>query len=128
MIKHNFKDFAHSFGKPQVRNEVRTMLEQRLLDLCAELYWMDSRIAELPKVSRDDLYWQYKLEMCSAALTKSGIGRTSTQLVVDVLLANMERLASMDPLNNHPETSQKVLNFTNEIRGGIESGRWSPLF
>ncbi|KAG9288312.1 hypothetical protein G9A89_021343 [Geosiphon pyriformis] len=114
-IKHNFKDFAHSFGKPQVRHEVRTMLEQRVLDLCAELYWTDPKITELPKVSVDDLYWQYKLDMCSAALTKSGIGRTSTQLVVDVLMANMERLAGMDPLSNHPATSREVLNFSNEI-------------
>ncbi|CAG8776912.1 7556_t:CDS:2, partial [Acaulospora morrowiae] len=101
-IKHNFKDFSHSFGKPQVRHEVRTMLEQRVLDLCAELYWTDNKIMDLQKASADDLYWQYKLDMISAALTKSGIGRTSTQLVVDVLMANMEKLASMDPLNNHP--------------------------
>ncbi|CAG8562270.1 7228_t:CDS:2 [Ambispora gerdemannii] len=114
-IKHNFKDFAHSFGKPQVRHEVRTMLEQRVMDLCAELYWTDPKISELPKISADDLYWQYKLDMCSAALTKSGIGRTSTQLVVDVLMANMERLAEMDPLSNHPDTSRQVLNFSNEI-------------
>ncbi|CAG8542082.1 7660_t:CDS:2 [Funneliformis caledonium] len=114
-IKHNFKDFAHSFGKPQVRHEVRTMLEQRVLDLCAELYWTDSKVVDLPKVSADDLYWHYKLDMSSAALTKSGIGRTSTQLVVDVLMANMEKLASMEPLNNHPDTSSKVLNFSNEI-------------
>ncbi|CAJ0833955.1 9450_t:CDS:2 [Entrophospora sp. SA101] len=114
-IKHNFKDFAHSFGKPQVRNEVRAMLEQRVLDLCAELYWTDKRIVDLPKTPPDDLYWQYKLDMSSATLTKSGIGRTSTQLVVDVLMANMEKLASMEPLNHHPDTSKKVLNFSNEI-------------
>ncbi|GES75592.1 hypothetical protein RCL_jg9120.t1 [Rhizophagus clarus] len=114
-IKHNFKDFAHSFGKPQVRHEVRTMLEQRVLDLCAELYWTDNKIVDLSKASADDLYWQYKLDMSSAALTKSGIGRTSTQLVVDVLMANMEKLASMEPLNNHPDTSSKVLSFSNEI-------------
>ncbi|CAG8502451.1 10083_t:CDS:2, partial [Acaulospora colombiana] len=114
-IKHNFKDFAHSFGKPQVRHEVRTMLEQRVLDLCAELYWTDGKIIDLQKAAADDLYWQYKLEMSSAALTKSGIGRTSTQLVVDVLMANMEKLVSMDPLNNHPDTSSKILKFCNEI-------------
>jgi len=91
------------------------MLEQRVLDLCAELYWTDGKIVDLPKVSVDDLFWQYKLDMISAALTKSGIGRTSTQLVVDVLMANMEKLASMEPLNNHPDTSSKVLNFSNEI-------------
>lgn len=114
-IKHNFKNFAHSFGKPQVRHEVRTMLEQRVLDLCAELYWTDQKINDLPKTSADDIYWQYKLDLSSASLTKSGIGRTSTQLVVDVLMANMEKLASVDPLNNHPDTSSKVLSFSNEI-------------
>jgi replication fork clamp-binding protein CrfC len=30
-------------------------------------------------------------------------------------MANMEKLASMEPLNNHPDTSSKVLNFSNEI-------------
>ncbi|CAG8509129.1 2096_t:CDS:2 [Diversispora eburnea] len=114
-IKHNFKNFAHSFGKPQVRHEVRTMLEQRVLDLCAELYWTDNKINYLPKATIDDIYWQYKLDLSSASLTKSGIGRTSTQLVVDVLMANMEKLASIDPLNNHPDTSNKVLKFSNEI-------------
>ncbi|CAG8779719.1 20980_t:CDS:2, partial [Racocetra persica] len=104
-IKHNFKNFAHSFGKPQVRHEVRSMLEQKVMDLCAELYWTDNNIVDLPKASIDELYWKYKLDMSSAALTKSGIGRTSTQLVVGVLMANMEKIALMEPLNNHPEIS-----------------------
>ncbi|CAG8577586.1 8482_t:CDS:2, partial [Cetraspora pellucida] len=114
-IKHNFKNFAHSFGKPQVRHEVRSMLEQKVMDLCAELYWTDNKIVDLPKVSIDELYWKYKLDMSSAALTKSGIGRTSTQLVVGVLMANMEKIALMEPLNNHPEISSKLLSLSNEI-------------
>ncbi|CAG8680410.1 11586_t:CDS:2, partial [Gigaspora rosea] len=114
-IKQNFKNFAYSFGKPQVRLEVRSMLEQKVMDLCAELYWTDNKIVDLPKAPIDELYWKYKLDMSSAALTKSGIGRTSTQLVVGVLMANMEKIALMEPLNNHPDTSSKLLSLSNEI-------------
>ncbi|KAG0171753.1 dynamin-like GTPase mgm1 [Apophysomyces sp. BC1034] len=114
-LKHNFKDLANNFGKPQVRHEVRTMLEQRVLDICAEQYWLDPKIAELPKSTSDDIYWLYKIDLASAALTKSGIGRSTTQLVVDVLLSNMERLANADPFTCHPETRKQIMNFTSEI-------------
>ncbi|KAI9499410.1 P-loop containing nucleoside triphosphate hydrolase protein [Zychaea mexicana] len=114
-LKHNFKDFATRFGKPQVRHEVRTMLEQRVLDICAEHYWSDPKIAELPKASLDDIYWLYKVDLASSALTKSGIGRSTTQLVVDVLMSNMERLANADPFSYHPETRKQVMSFTSEI-------------
>ncbi|KAI9310957.1 P-loop containing nucleoside triphosphate hydrolase protein [Dichotomocladium elegans] len=114
-LKHNFKDFSNRFGKPQVRHEVRTMLEQRVLDICAEQYWSDAKIAELPKATVDDFYWLYKIDLASAALTKSGIGRSTTQLVVDVLMSNMERLANADPFSYHPETRKQILSFTGEI-------------
>ncbi|KAI7878295.1 hypothetical protein K492DRAFT_212582 [Lichtheimia hyalospora FSU 10163] len=92
-LKHNFKDFATRFGKPQVRHE----------------------IAELPKATVDDFYWLYKIDLASAALTKSGIGRSTTQLVVDVLMSNMERLANAEPFSYHPETRKQVMSFTGEI-------------
>ncbi|KAL0091214.1 P-loop containing nucleoside triphosphate hydrolase protein [Phycomyces blakesleeanus] len=114
-LKHNFKDFANNFGKPQVRHEVRTMLEERVLDICAEQYWEDPKIADLAKSSPDDLYWLYKIDLAAAALTKSGIGRSTTQLVVDVLLSNMERLAKAEPFSFHPETRKQIMNFTSEI-------------
>ncbi|KAF1804067.1 P-loop containing nucleoside triphosphate hydrolase protein [Mucor lusitanicus] len=114
-LKHDFKDFANNFGKPQVRHEVRTMLEQRVLDICAEQYWCDPKIAELPKASSEDIYWLYKVDFASAALTKSGIGRSTTQLVVDVLMNNMERLANAESFSYHPETRRQIMKFTSEI-------------
>ncbi|KAI8638285.1 P-loop containing nucleoside triphosphate hydrolase protein [Parasitella parasitica] len=114
-LKHDFKDFANNFGKPQVRHEVRTMLEQRVLDICAEQYWCDPKIAELPKASSEDIYWLYKVDFASAALTKSGIGRSTTQLVVDVLMNNMERLANAESFSCHPETRNQIMKFTSEI-------------
>ncbi|KAL4208246.1 P-loop containing nucleoside triphosphate hydrolase protein [Rhizopus microsporus] len=114
-LKHDFKNFANNFGKPQVRHEVRSMLEQRVLDICAEQYWCDPKIAELPKAASDDIYWLYKIDLASAALTKSGIGRSTTQLVVDVLMSNMERLANAEPFKYHPETRKQIMNFASEI-------------
>lgn len=114
-LKHDFKNFANNFGKPQVRHEVRSMLEQRVLDICAEQYWCDPKIAELPKAASDDIYWLYKIDLASAALTKSGIGRSTTQLVVDVLMSNMERLANAESFKYHPETRKQIMNFASEI-------------
>ncbi|KND04995.1 dynamin-related GTPase MGM1 [Spizellomyces punctatus DAOM BR117] len=114
-LKQRFKEFAKQFGKPQVREEVRTMLEQRLLDICSDMYWSDPRIGNLPRLCLVDPYWPTRLDMSSGALTKSGVGRASVQLVVDVLMRNMERLTSTEPWVHHSEGRRKVMEFTNDL-------------
>lgn len=114
-LKHNFKDFETRFGKPQVRHEVRSMLEQAALYICAEYYWTDPKIGELDRAAPDDIYWLYKSELVQSVLTKSGIGRSTTQLVVDLLLGNMRRLANEESFANHPEARKQIINFTEEI-------------
>ncbi|CAO3588277.1 unnamed protein product [Absidia cylindrospora] len=116
-LKHNFKDFSKRFGKPQVRQEVRNMLEQRVLDICAEHYWTDGKIADINKTSssEDVYYWLCKMDLAAAALTKSGVGRSTTHLVVDILMGNMERLANADQFYYHPGTRKQIMSFTSEI-------------
>ncbi|KAJ3011278.1 dynamin-like GTPase mgm1 [Thoreauomyces humboldtii] len=117
-LKQKFKEFAKQFGKPQVREEVRSMLERRLLDICADVYWSDPRVANLPRLCLNDgdrAQWQARLDQSSGALTKSGVGRSSVQLVVDVLLENMERLTSTEPWVHHPNGRKKVIDFSNEL-------------
>ncbi|ORZ33612.1 hypothetical protein BCR44DRAFT_55981 [Catenaria anguillulae PL171] len=116
-IKHRFKDFTRAFGKPQVRSEVRSMLEDRIVEICEGVYWTDARLAELAKdaKAKDDPHWVHKLALASSALTKSGVGRTSTQLVVDSLMAHMEKLVAGEPFVHHPDTRRKVLQLANEI-------------
>ncbi|KAI8920097.1 P-loop containing nucleoside triphosphate hydrolase protein [Powellomyces hirtus] len=114
-LKQKFKEFAKQFGKPQVREEVRSMLEQRLLDICADVYWSDSRVSNLPRLCLSDPFWQGRLDVSSGALTKSGVGRSSVQLVVDVLMRNMERLTSTEPWVHHAEGRQKVMDFSNDL-------------
>ncbi|KAL7746815.1 mitochondrial dynamin GTPase Msp1 [Sorochytrium milnesiophthora] len=169
-LKHRFKDFARQFGKPQVRAEVRGMLEQRVVDICEQVYWSDSKVKDLPTAAAqarkqkqggdkqnakhvtatahggsatgapqgqgsghvgggsqsvsdkdedgtddESIYWVHKLNIASSLLTKSGVGRVSTQLVVDTLMSNMERLVSAEPFVHHADTRRKVLQLCNDI-------------
>ncbi|KAF9902380.1 dynamin-like GTPase mgm1 [Lobosporangium transversale] len=118
-LKHRFKDFSRAFGKPQVRLEIRHMLEQRMLDICAQRYWADPRIHELSQLDSlaegDRLYWDLKLELASSALTKSGVGRQTTQRVVDILTRTMEQLAEAEPFNHHPDAAETIKTMTHEI-------------
>ncbi|KAJ3371587.1 dynamin-like GTPase mgm1 [Allomyces arbusculus] len=115
-LKHRFKDFARQFGKPQVRQEVRTMLEERIVEICEQLYWQDPKQQEMATAAaKTDPYWSHKLNLASSALTKSGVGRASTQLVVDSLMSHMEKLITNEPFVHHPDTRRKVLQLANEI-------------
>ncbi|KAF9978859.1 dynamin-like GTPase mgm1 [Actinomortierella ambigua] len=120
-LKHQFKDFTKAFGRPQVKNEIRHMLEQRMLDICAQRYWSDPRIRELSQLDNsatadeDRLYWDLQLELSSSALTKSGVGRQTTQRVVDILSRTMELLSESEPFNHHPDAQEKIKAMTHEI-------------
>lgn len=120
-LKHRFKDFSRAFGKPQVRQEIRHMLEQRMLDICAQRYWSDPRLSELAQLDssssadEDRLYWDLQLDLASSALTKSGVGRQTTQRVVDILSRTMEQLAEAEPFNHHPGAADTIKAMTHEI-------------
>ncbi|KAJ3415745.1 dynamin-like GTPase mgm1 [Chytridiales sp. JEL 0842] len=113
-LKSRFKHFTKEFGKPQVRDLVRSMLEQRIAEICDEVYWTDPRIGALPKVCADPL-WQTRVDLTSATLTKSGVGRRSVQLVVDYIMENMERMLSSEQWAHHPNAREQIMQFSNEI-------------
>ena len=116
-LKTRFKSFTAEFGKPQVRELVRQMLETRIAAACDDMYWSDeSRIGLLPKLcSSDPFLWQTRLDLTSGTLTKGGIGRATVQLVVDHLLENMEHICSTEMWKNHPDARRKILQFSNDI-------------
>ncbi|ORY51496.1 hypothetical protein BCR33DRAFT_712540 [Rhizoclosmatium globosum] len=113
-LKTRFKAFTKEFGKPQVRDAVRTMLEDRIRDICDEVYWNDPRIQMLPKICADPV-WATRLDLTFASLTKSGVGRSSVQLVIDTLLQKMEDILSTDQFAHHPEARAQILQFSNDI-------------
>ncbi|ODQ55117.1 hypothetical protein SAICODRAFT_53568 [Saitoella complicata NRRL Y-17804] len=101
-LKQRFKEFSARFGKPQVAAMLKTDLDQRVLNILAEHYWDDKTLASLSNASPDDKHWQHHFDASSLALTRLGVGRVATDLVVNALSSKMQRLADeTDFRHNH---------------------------
>ncbi|RKP34214.1 P-loop containing nucleoside triphosphate hydrolase protein [Dimargaris cristalligena] len=98
-LKRRFKEFTTRFGRTEIREEIRRMLEERVMDV------YDGR----------PLYWQRKLERTQSLLTKSGVGRWSTQLIVDTLLHNLQSMVSAKPFSYHEGARRVVMQFSQEM-------------
>lgn len=116
-LKQKFKDFSEEFGKPQIREEVRKMLDSLLVEICEQQYWSDPLVNTLPRIciGATTPKWKEQLDFSSSALTKSGIGRSTVQIVVDKLMENMERITSTDSWSYHIEGRKLVLDFSKDI-------------
>lgn len=122
-LKARFKDLSSQFRKPEVRTKLKVMLDDKVMDVLEQLYWFDKRAPELgvlgadPKLKAGDVdaYWRHKLEAASSLLTKSGVGRDSTLLVVDGLRALIESIAAGEPFNHHPRAAERLVEFSHMI-------------
>lgn len=116
LLKSRIGDLGKTFSKAEVRRMLRSALDEQVLDLLAQQYWTDPKAADLSKLGGDskltpgdlDLYWQRKLDAISSALTKSGVGRSSTQLVVDAIRARLASISAEEPLSFHPSASDRI--------------------
>lgn len=115
-LKAKINALGKGFAKKDVRRLLKSFLDEQVLDLLASQYWVDSRTPELGSLANDrsispddlDVYWQRKLDALSSSLTKSGIGRASTQLVVDAIRARLATLAAEEPLLYHPDATERI--------------------
>lgn len=124
-LKMRFNEFASHFGKPEVRQLLKHALDEKVLDILAQMYWTDpkpkrdelARLTDDKKLTAEELdkYWQHKVEASSSALTKSGIGRQSTQIVVDAIRRQVEALAEAEPFNHHPDAAVRIAGFSAAI-------------
>jgi hypothetical protein len=122
-LKARFKDFTQQFRKPQVRAKLKAMLDDKVMDVLEQLYWVDKRTPELgvlaadSKVTPEDVepYWRHKLDAASSLLTKSGVGRDSTLLVADGLRALIDSIAAGEPFTFHPRASERLIQFSHTI-------------
>jgi hypothetical protein len=123
MLKHRFKDFTQQFRRPVIRAKLKEMLDDKVMDVLEQLYWLDKKTAELgqmglnPKLKPEDVdpYWKHKLEAASSLLTKSGVGRDSTLLVADGLRALIDSIALGEPFNHHPRAAERLIEFSHNI-------------
>lgn len=122
-LKSKFKDYTGQFTKPAVRSKLKHMLDDRLMDILEQLYWNDPRTKDLAKIAEDrklssedlDSYWKYKLETASSMLTKSGVGRDSTNLVADGLRGLIDNIAQAEPFTFHPDATTRIVDFSHAI-------------
>ncbi|GAA6007313.1 hypothetical protein JCM10207_001584 [Rhodosporidiobolus poonsookiae] len=115
-LKARIGQLGKGFAKADVRRLLKHALDEQVLDLLAAQYWTDPRTPELGTLANDrsvapedlDVYWQRKLDALASSLTKSGIGRASTQLVVDAIRARLATLAQEEPLTYHPDAAERI--------------------
>lgn len=63
-----------------------------------------------------EMIWRHKLEAATSALTRSGVGRNETQLIVDAIRAHsMNSLLTSEPLVNHPSTCERITALSDAI-------------
>ena len=99
------------------------MLDEKLMNILEQIYWNDPRLVELSKLAEDrkltpeelDNYWKYKLETASSLLTKSGVGRDSTNLVADGLRGLIDSIAMGEPFTFHPSAAERIVEFSHAI-------------
>jgi hypothetical protein len=122
-LKAKFKDYMTQFSKPQIREKLKIMLDEKTMDVLEQLYWSDKRAPELNALAADpktklggiESYWRYKLEAASSLLTKSGVGRDSTQLVAEGLRSLIESIATGEPFTYHPSAAERLMEFSHMI-------------
>ena len=122
-LKSRFREYTSQFTRPQLREKLKQMLDEKVMDVLEQLYWSDKRIQELatlandPKIRPEDVesYWRYKLDAASSLLTKSGIGRDTTLLVADGLRTLIESIASGEPFTHHPRAAERIIEFSHKI-------------
>lgn len=130
-FKHSFKDFSNHFGRPQVKDLLKTELEQKVLDFLAQRYWNkpitddsegaisrrrdEKPLSDLPTAEPDNLYWQRKLDASTSSLTKLGFGRLATNVVANALAQHVDRLIGDSTFREHPSAKQAIEEATNSI-------------
>lgn len=122
-LKLRFKGATQQFRRPIIREKLKAMLDDKVMDVLEQLYWLDKRVPELstlavdPKVKVEDVdsYWRHKLDAAASLLTKSGVGRDSTVLVADGLRALIESIAAGEPFNFHPRAAERLVQFSHMI-------------
>ncbi|PWA00621.1 hypothetical protein BB558_003325 [Smittium angustum] len=65
--------------------------------------------------TENDIYWDHKLDRAASMLVKSGIGRNTTKLVVDLIMDRIYEIVDTPPFSYHPDARNRVVKMASEI-------------
>ncbi|ODV78386.1 mitochondrial dynamin-like GTPase [Suhomyces tanzawaensis NRRL Y-17324] len=125
------KELSHHFSRAELKSLLKNELDQKVLNLLAERYWnkpfslknsnvvVEPDLRELSQISNidDDTYWHKKLDLTTSSLTKLGVGRLSTSLITNALVAEVENLVDITQLRNHPMAKAAVKDAAKSVLG-----------
>jgi dynamin-like GTPase MGM1, mitochondrial len=114
-LKAQFANLESKFHKQQLYEIVKGVLDQKVLDLCAERYWMNERISQMPTAEKDDSYWKRKLEATTGTLTRVGVGKIATEGVERELQRAVNTLISEGTLRHSQFARARINDSVQEI-------------
>ena len=131
-FKHSFKGLADSFGRKEVREIVKSELDQQVLNLLAQRYWnkpveslrprdeleegVQEPLESLPKADPENMpLWNLKLDASTSTLTKLGIGRLATGIAAQALQESLQRLIQDSTFSAHPFAIKAITEASESI-------------
>ncbi|KAK6435877.1 mitochondrial dynamin GTPase Msp1 [Oleoguttula sp. CCFEE 5521] len=130
-FKHSFKGLADTFGRREVREIVKSELDQQVLNLLAQRYWnrpitdlrpldpltesLQDPLESLPKADPENPLWHLKLDASTSTLTKLGIGRLATSITAQSLQTSVRNLIQGSTFSNHPFAIQAITQASETI-------------
>lgn len=142
-LKHRLRDTIEShFSRKSLRQQVEAMLNDKVIEICKELYWKlpsveldlahklinyrqkpalegyftsDKSPIDERAFLQEYRKWNARLERAHSALSKSHIGRTVTDQIVENLQHAISEILGQEPFSLHPETTKKLDNVINGL-------------
>jgi hypothetical protein len=114
-LKRQFQDLSIQLNRVEIQSQLELLFDEKVLDICAQTYWSDPQLTALTREAARDLSWLHKLDLSSASLTRSGIGKMSTDRVIENLTQRMDNLTQQPPFCHHEGMSTKLNQFAHDI-------------
>lgn len=116
VLKSRFKDFTANFQKSNVKEKIRCMLEKRIVNICSSTYWSPEIFLESSASSAITAEKRStQLAEASAKLTRTGVGKASVQLVIDMISDKIQEITETDPWFHHEKARVQVLELANQL-------------
>lgn len=103
--KKQVRQLSSEFAKPALRKLVGSALESRLLDICYQLYYDNQEFKWSTCASSQG---EEMLQQATSLLTRSNVGKSTVQIVSDVLEGKISEIFSQPPWNHHKSMAGNI--------------------